>query len=270
MMFRKLLFSTILALSLLNGCKTEEPAVPQLRSVALARVEPEKPKEKKDYKKELEQIIQEHNVKYIDGVYMYAPEHKKELFDAIRKKFDYTDETLAQYEQVLDERQNLYGPLVLLPRDRIGTGQGSLLCLFQGMANYIQTKEDLESEIIDYAGHRAKDNAEGIILCGKKIGVDEINIITPLVYQDILDLRARTYQINELVKKNITLSPKFKEALFLKYAAICVNLGLTMTNLEMLSKKEQTDPRYKQSLEYMTDAVEQIKKMMEVKEVNKK
>lgn len=270
---RAVLLYSALAAGCFLGCKSEEPKEPVLQSVALVAALPEKPKPKRDFKKELEQIIEEHNVKNIDSFYFYTTEQKQELFSAMQKKYTYGQETIQAYQDAFEARKNMYGVLVLLPRDRMGTGQGSLMCLFPGMSEYIITKYDLVSEIADYASHRAKDNAKGIILCGKKMGADEINLMTPLVYQDILEIRARTYQISEIARKNTPVSQKFKEMLFLKYTTIVINLGIVVTNLEVMKKKaeqEGTVFEHQQVYFFIEDAIKQAKEMFNAKEVKTK
>lgn len=263
-MSRKIFLALALSLGMIE-CKTEEPKKPQLESVTLSK-KSKIIKKRKNFKKELEQLIQEHQLPYFEGVYIYTSEQKQDLFDALKEKYNYTDEEISIYQEIFDARQNLYGATALLPRDRIGIGERSLLCVLPGLSKYVFTTDDLKSEIIDYAGQRAKDNAEGLILAGTKIGLDEINQMGPLVYQDILDLRARTYQICEIARTNLPVSPKFREALYMKYLRIGMNLAVTITQLEQLKKQaEYPGKEFKQQQTYafLKDAVEQAKKMME-------
>ena len=270
---KKLFLALALALGMI-GCESTEPnAKPQLcPAVSLARIdpEPEKPKRRTtEFKKELEQIIKKHNVEHVEGIYPYSPETKQELFDTMRERYNYDEKIIRFYERQLEMRRKITGLVVMLPRDRIGQGKDSLICVFEGLSNYVHTKADLESEIVDYAGHRARDNANGITLCEKKIGVNEINIITPIVYQDILDLRARTYQICQLVRKKTEISEKFRQALFLKYLKIGLDFAVIITNLNYLKKEaEKKGEVFEQAQAYafLEDAVKQADAMAQAAE----
>ena len=216
----KCIITAGIGLSLI-GCKTAEPEK-QLFDVLGSQVvlAPERIRTQEEILAEqdnkiaqIKQIIAAHNVQHIDDVFLYTKEKGKEIFEALEKRYGPVDKGLSA---AFDRLQNYESLLVILPVESIGQQKGSYLCFFKKMAEEIRTEGDLTSMVVDYAGTIAEINAEGMILGNKPVRALEIRrAIGPMLYRAIVELRARTKQINNSGK----LSENYKKFILGGYSS---------------------------------------------------
>lgn len=222
-MLERILLTGLAAVELglaLTGCKTTEPEQPKPElfgePVILAPVEEKNPEEIiLEHEKGLayiKQIIADNKVDHIEDVFFYTPEKGKELFDTLEQKYGEVDK---QITAAFDKVQDFQSIMVILPVESIGQQKDSYLCLFRKMTEEIKTTEDLTSLIVDYAGTLAEINAEGLVMNNRPILAQEIRTqLGPLLYGAIVELQARTKQVNN--GKN--LSDEYKKKVWGAYA----------------------------------------------------
>ncbi len=244
-MLEKILIKSILAAGLglsLIGCKTAETekqlfdvlGSPVVLAPDRIRTTEEIILEQDNKIAQIKAIIAENKVEHIDDVFLYTKEKGKEIFEALEKRYGPVDKGLSA---AFDRLQNYESLLVILPVESIGQQKGSYLCFFKKMAEEIRTEGDLTSMVVDYAGTIAEINAEWMMLCNTPILAPEIRkTIGPMLYRAIVELKARTKQINNSEK----LSENYKKFILGGYSS-----ALFVIN----SHDPEKNPYAKQALE---------------------
>lgn len=227
----------------LIGCRTAEPEKPVFQAlgeqVVLAPeriITQEEILSEQDRKiAEIKEIIAEHKIEHIDDIFLYTKEKGKEIFTALEKKYGPVNKEMML---AFDKIQDYESLLVILPVESVGQQKGSYVCFFRKMAAEIRTEEDLTSMVVDYAGTIAEINADGMTLCNTPILEPEIRKkLGPVLYRAIVELRARTKQINN----SKGLSETYKKAIWGAYAT-----ALFIIN----SHKPDKNPYAKEALEW--------------------
>lgn len=239
---RTVILTAGIGLSLI-GCKTAEPEKPVFdvlgSQVVLSperiRTQEEILAEQENKIAQIKEIIAKNKVEHIDDVFLYTKEKGKEIFDALEKRYGPVDRGMSY---AFDRLQDSISLMVILPVESIGQQKGSYLCFFKKMAEEIRTEGDLTSLVVDYAGTIAEINAEGMVLGNKPVRELEIRrAVGPMLYRAIVELKARTKQINNAEK----LSENYKKFILGGYSS-----ALFVIN----SHNPEKNPYAKEALEW--------------------
>ncbi|MBD3362048.1 hypothetical protein GF358_04635 [Candidatus Woesearchaeota archaeon] len=165
----------------------------------------------------LEEILEQNPCKHIKKIIYYEDENKDTFCKLIEQEYNATRAQSTKLWHGLATRQEEYAALTLSSRQQTAQGKQSICVIFPKLFQIRENKEDILSCIVDHEYIHAKDNFEGIILCNEKITNEIIKKIKPLNYQDILELRAYSHQLEQIEKGKRKTSKSCKKEAIYKY-----------------------------------------------------
>jgi len=201
-MLRKLLWSTILAVSIAAGCQTKEPMLERILPVPVGTQVWDT--EAQERQEQLEEIVEKHKIPHIADVIYYDDIFKDRYVHGMQSEYG-TRKIVA--EHFWEEfSKNPYVAVTIIPNKLVGQGKDSMMVVFSDAFN--REKEDLLSFLVDHESVHAQDNATGVILAGEKATPEVIKKIGAKKYEDIMELRAYGNQLCQIEDKKRVVSRK--------------------------------------------------------------
>ncbi len=215
---REIILITLLsATALLPSCKTEEPYIDPFMPVPVGAyiTEDGVQTEIGERQAELEEIIQEYNVKHVVDIIYYDELNLERYHRVMHATYGVSRKSANIPWDEVCEKKDEYNAVTIITESRVGIGKPSVIIVPSTVFEKHENKQDLVSFIVDHEGMHARDNATGLTLNGEKVTLDQVG---RELYEDIMELRAYNNQLVQ-IEKGRAVSEECRELVISAYCA---------------------------------------------------